>query len=350
MKENKVEFIVPESLNGKRADLIISSLLSDISRSKVKAWIEGGHILVNGLSVSPRKKLLTGENIIVCFQPDAKELQFEPENLDLDIIYKDNDIAVINKPAGLVVHPAEGNWSGTLLNGLLHHFPLNRSLPRAGIVHRLDKDTSGLLVIALNNFSQQELVKQLQNKTVYREYRALVWGDIANPGTINEPIGRHPKNRIKMAVNNINGKNSVTHFEVIENFTYHTYIKCILETGRTHQIRVHLQFNKTPIVGDQIYGYKKIISIKNSSSEHISKVINFGRQALHAKKLGLVHPKTNLKMSWNTKIPNDFMSLLKSASKLNTQQKINIDHNDEQNYENYADSHDDFHNYEIDDD
>ncbi|NDB80747.1 RNA pseudouridine synthase, partial [archaeon] len=188
MAENKVILIVPNFLFGNRADHTISILLKDYSRSRVKQWIEKGFVLVDDKPITPKQKLFTGEKIVVFIQNDEKELQFKPENLDLETIYDDNDIAVINKPSNLVVHPANGNWSGTLLNRILYHYPKNKFLPRAGIVHRLDKDTSGLLVIALNEASQLKLIQQLQAKTVYREYRAIVWGNLTASGTINEPI------------------------------------------------------------------------------------------------------------------------------------------------------------------
>ena len=313
MADNRVELIVTEPYLGNRADQTISCLLPDISRSRIKQWIEQGYILINDELINPNKKVITGDRITVFIQNDDKNLQFLPEDINLDIIYSDNDIAVINKPPGLVVHPADGNWKGTLLNGILKKFPLNKSLPRAGIVHRLDKDTSGLLVIGLNDIAQQKLIYQLQNKSAYREYRAIVWGDIYRSGKINEPIGRHPKNRIKMSVNKINGKDAVTNYEPIENFTYHSYIKCILETGRTHQIRVHMNHNKTPIVGDPMYGYKKIFPFKkNINKDFVDKLLNFPRQALHAKKLGLIHPASNKKMVWDIKLPDDFLDLLET--------------------------------------
>jgi len=310
MAENKVELIVPDSLFGNRADHIVSMLLKDISRSRVKQWIEKGFVLINHKPITPKQKLFTGEKIVVFIQQDDRELQFEPENVELDIIFSDDDIAVLNKPSGLVVHPADGNWTGTLLNRILYHFPENKSLPRAGIVHRLDKDTSGLLVIALNESSQLKLIKQLQEKKVYREYRAIVWGNLSIPGSINEPIGRHPKNRVKMSVNKINGKTAVTNYEPIENFHYHTYVKCILETGRTHQIRVHMQHIGKPIVGDPTYSFKKILPFKNLPKNLIDIITNFPRQALHAKRLGLNHPRTNKEMSWEIKLPDDFSHLL----------------------------------------
>lgn len=340
MADNRVELIVTEPYLGNRADQTISCLLPDISRSRIKQWIEQGYILINDELINPNKKVITGDRITVFIQNDDKNLQFLPEDINFDIIYYDDDIAVINKPPGLVVHPADGNWTGTLLNGILNRFPLNKSLPRAGIVHRLDKDTSGLLVIGLNDIAQQNLIYQLQNKSAYREYRAIVWGDIYRSGKINEPIGRHPKNRIKMSVNKINGKDAVTNYEPIENFTYHSYIKCILETGRTHQIRVHMNHNKTPIVGDPMYGYKKIFPFKkNINKDFVDKLLYFPRQALHAKKLGLIHPTSNKQMVWDIKLPDDFLDLLKtirdysSVNKNNELSGFNQHHFDDKDFD-----------------
>ena len=231
--------------------------------------------------------------------------------MSLDIVYEDDDIFVINKPANLVVHPAAGNWSGTLLNGILYHFPKNSALPRAGIVHRLDKNTTGLMVVAKNEIAQLDLVKQLQSKSVYREYRAIVWGQVmTKSGVINKPIGRHPSVRVKMAVNKINGKDAITHYEVLERFSIHTYLKCILKTGRTHQIRVHMQDNKSPIIGDPTYGLKKIIPTKSMTKDFKNITLKFERQALHAKVLGLIHPKSKKSLRWEVDLPSDMKNLL----------------------------------------
>ena len=310
MTIDKREILVPEHLSGKRLDFVIHELVNDFSRSKIQQWIQQGHVKVNGLIFQPKKKLYGGELLEIFVQKDQEQLQFEAEDVDLDIIYSDDDITIINKPVGMVVHPAAGNWSGTMLNGILKYYPNNRLLPRAGIVHRLDKDTSGLLVIAKNEIAQNNLIKQLQKKSVYREYRAIVWGQIWQNKTIHKPIGRHPRNRLKMAINEINGKDSITHFEVLERFAFHTYLKCNLETGRTHQIRVHMQHNQTPIVGDSIYGFKKIIPSKEFSDNLKNNVLNFNRQALHAIKLGLIHPTTNEEMFWEINLPNDMKNLL----------------------------------------
>lgn len=350
MAQNKVELIVPDFLLGSRADHVVSTLLTEYSRSRIKQWIVKGYVLVGNKTITPKHKLFPGEKIIVYIQPEEKELQYQPEHIGLDIIYSDNDIAVINKPSGLVVHPAEGNWTGTLLNGILDIFPDNKLLPRAGIVHRLDKETSGLLVIALNEISQLNLIKQLQAKTVYREYRSIVCGNIISNGLVDEPIGRHPKNRVKMSVNKINGKPAVTKYEPIEVFQHHTYLKCILETGRTHQIRVHMQHIGNPIVGDPVYGFKKIFPFKGMSKKFIDLVVNFPRQALHAKKLGLVHPTTDKKMSWDIKLPDDFSNLLNimreaplMGKQLDTFAYTSDDYEEILDYENFED-------FDLDDD
>ena len=310
MKNEIREILVPVELSGKRLDSIVHELMGEYSRSKIQQWINDGHVSVNGSVLPSKKKLFGGEHLKIFIQKEYEDLKFEAENINLDIIYSDNDIAIINKPAGMVVHPAAGNWSGTMLNAILNYYPNNRLLPRAGIVHRLDKETSGLLVIAKNEIAQNNLVKQLQKKSVYREYRAIVWGQIWQNKTIHKPIGRHPRNRIKMSINEINGKDSITHFEVLERFAFHTYLKCNLETGRTHQIRVHMQHNLTPIVGDPVYGYKKIIPSKEFSDNLKKNVLNFNRQALHAIKLGLIHPATNKEMFWEISLPNDMKNLL----------------------------------------
>jgi len=334
MKNQIKEILVPEELSGKRLDSIVYELMGDYSRSKIQQWIIDGHITVNGLVLKSKKKLYGGEHLKIIIQKDFEDLKFEAEDIALDIIYSDDDITIINKPVGMVVHPAAGNWSGTMLNAILHYYPNNRLLPRAGIVHRLDKDTSGLLVIAKNEIAQNNLIKQLQKKSVYREYRAIVWGQIWQNKTINKPIGRHPRNRLKMAINEINGKDSITHFEVLERFAFHTYLKCNLETGRTHQIRVHMQHNQTPIVGDPIYGFKKIIPSKEFSDNLKNNVLNFNRQALHAIKLGLVHPITDEEMFWEINLPNDMKNLLQ----LIRQETTELNEKYDMEYEFYDDT------------
>lgn len=310
MTINKKQILIPLELNGLRIDLAVHKLLPEYSRGKIQTLIKDGHITVDGKIIPSKKKVIGGENLIIEIQEDAELKKFKPENIDIDIIYEDKDIFIVNKKPGMVVHPAAGNWGGTLLNAILFHYPKNELLPRAGIVHRLDKETSGLMVVARNEQAQLNLIRQLQNKTVKREYRAIVWGQIWNNGTVNQPIGRHPTNRVRMAVNNIHGKESITHYEVLERFGHHTYLRCNLETGRTHQIRVHMSYIKSPIVGDPAYGMKKIIPLKHLSDELKQEVLNFPRQALHAISLGLIHPSSNEKMRWDIELPDDIKKLL----------------------------------------
>ena len=310
MVSEKKEFKIPIELGGHRIDSAIQFLLPEFSRTRIQKWIKEGYVKVDSLSINPKKKILGGEWIEIQIQPDEQSHQFEPENIPIDIVFEDKYILVINKPSSLVVHPAAGNWSGTLLNGILHHFPSSKTLPRAGIVHRLDKNTTGLMVVAKDELSQQHLVRQLQSKKVKREYRAIVWGQVWKNKIISQPIGRHPRVRVKMAVNKINGKDSITHYEVLERFGMNSYLRCNLETGRTHQIRVHMEFNESPIVGDPIYGLKKIIPTKAMSSNLKTATLEFDRQALHAIGLGLIHPFTNKPMQWVIDLPADMKSLL----------------------------------------
>jgi len=311
MVVNKKKFIAPNNCVGKRADSVIHELMPEYSRAKIQSWIKKGFIKIDLENFTTKKKMIGGELIDIDIQPEEQANQFDPEDIALDIVYDDDDIIVINKPTNMVVHPAAGNWSGTLLNGILYHFPKNAVLPRAGIVHRLDKNTTGLMVIAKNEIAQFNLIKQLQSKSVYREYRAIVWGQVmVKKGVIDKPIGRHPNVRVKMAVNRVNGKEAVTHYEVLERFSIHTYLKCILKTGRTHQIRVHMQDNKSPIVGDSTYGLKKIIPTRSMTENFKNKTLKFERQALHAKALGLVHPMTKKSLKWEVDLPDDMKDLL----------------------------------------
>tara|TARA_B110000008_G_scaffold279512_1_gene326923 strand:- start:2393 stop:3436 length:1044 start_codon:yes stop_codon:yes gene_type:complete len=310
MTSIKKEFIVPNSYSGKRADIVAQDLMPDYSRVRIQRSMKDGLILCDSKKISPKDKLIGGELLCIEIEPQKSENQFNPEEILLDVIYEDDDILVINKPVGLVVHPGAGNWEGTLLNGIIYRYPENKLLARGGIVHRLDKNTSGLMVVAKNEITQLNLVNQLQSKKVYREYRAIVWGQVAGPKIIDEPIGRHPTVRTKMAINHINGKKSVTHYEILEKFGMYSYLKCRLETGRTHQIRVHMMHNFSPIVGDPTYGLKKIISTKDLSKKIRDLTIGFPRQALHASSLGLIHPKTKKDMKWEVELPQDMKELL----------------------------------------
>ncbi|MCB2291966.1 RluA family pseudouridine synthase [Clostridium algoriphilum] len=293
------EFKVNESSVGTRLDVFIANEFENKSRAYIQKIIEGETAAVNGKCRKSNYKLKL-EDIIILQIPDPVELNVKAEDIPLDIIYEDSDVIVINKPQDMVVHPAPGNYSGTLVNALLNHCTdlsgINGVL-RPGIVHRIDKDTSGALVVAKNDIAHNSLAAQLKDHSMTRSYLALVEGIIKDDeGTINEPIGRHPKDRIKMAIVE-SGKKAITHFKVIERFDKYTLVECNLETGRTHQIRVHMAKIGHPLVGDLIYGYKK-------------QSFNLKGQALHAKKLGFIHPTTNQYMEFVSPLPAYFEKLL----------------------------------------
>ena len=288
---------VPASCCGLRLDQALAKLLPEHSRSRIRTWIDAGRVSLAGAAIQATRRLDGGERIVVLPLADPRAAPFAPQSIPLTIVYEDAAIIVIDKPAGLVVHPGSGNWDGTLANALLHHAPELATVPRAGIVHRLDKDTSGLLVVARTITAQTALVRQLQARSVHREYIALATGDIARGGTVDAPIGRHPIKRTSMAVV-ATGKPAVTRYEVRERLGDCTLLACRLETGRTHQIRVHLASLGHPLVGDPAYGRPR------------AKDIVFGRQALHAWKLGLVHPVTLKKVQWEAPLPADFSALL----------------------------------------
>ncbi len=301
--------IAPEHA-GLRLDQALAKLLPAYSRSRIQSWIKDGNVTLAGQVVDTKHKVWGGEQIMVTPQPSPEESAFKPEDIPLNIVYEDAHILVIDKPAGLVVHPAAGNWQGTLLNALLHHYPAIEAVPRAGIVHRLDKETSGLLVVAKTIPAQTSLVRQLQARTVKREYRAIVWGVVHGKGTVNTLIGRNPHDRTKMAVVKHFGKTAITHYEALETFSHHSYVRCLLETGRTHQIRVHMQSIKAPLVGDPVYGHKMNQPGMRLTEALASAVNNFGRQALHAARLGLIHPETGEAMQWQSELPADMKALL----------------------------------------
>lgn len=290
---------------GERLDKVLAKILSQYSRSRIQQWMAGGHVTIDGVVAQTRTTVYGDETVIIAPQASEDTSAFSPENIPLDIIFEDNDIIVINKPAGLVVHPAAGNWSGTMLNGLLHHHPALKGVPRAGIVHRLDKDTSGLLVVAKTLEAHTHLTIQLQERTVKREYLALVWGKPVIRGRIDGAISRHQRDRLKMAVSqSLRAKRALTHFERIETSKIDRHpvslVRCRLETGRTHQIRVHMEHIGCPLVGDATYGKK-----------HLSGF--FPRQALHAKRLGLIHPESGEYLEWGSELPEDFAALLAQA-------------------------------------
>ncbi len=299
--------VVPPELAGKRLDQALAILLSDYSRARLQQWIRDGRVRVNANQLRPRDRVRSGDFIEVEPGQDV-ETEWSAEAIPLDLVYEDEEILVINKPAGLVVHPAAGNREGTLLNALLHYAPDLRHIPRAGIVHRLDKDTSGLLVIARTLRAQNSLVSQLQARAFEREYRAVVTGVMPAGGSVEAPIGRHPVHRTRMAVV-AGGKPAVTHYRVLERFRAHTLLSVKLETGRTHQIRVHMAHIHSPILGDPVYAGR--LRLPPACDDSLRKVLlDFHRQALHAYRLGIVHPASGEQIQWEQPVPNDFRVLL----------------------------------------
>ena len=299
--------IIPERMTGDRLDVALSEMLPDYSRSKITAWIKSGDALINNKAFKPKDKV-NGSQVVMLSLNKKQNNDWSAENIALNIVFEDEDIIIINKPFGLVTHPGAGNWNGTLANALLYYDPELSKLDRAGIVHRLDKNTSGLMVIARNEKSQKYLVEQLQSHSVVREYSAIVYGHMISGGSVNDPIGRDPKDRIKQAVSS-NGKDATTHYRVIDRFKSHTHVKAILETGRTHQIRVHLSHIGYPLLGDPMYGGR--VRFPKKASEILKEsLLGFKRQALHSKKLTLSHPSTGELMSWKAPLPDDMLELL----------------------------------------
>lgn len=304
------KIIADEEAENTRLDVFLSKIFEDKSRSYIQKLIEGSHILVND-KVKKSNYKLNSNDIITVELPEVQELVVEAENIPLDIMYEDEDVVVINKPQGIVVHPAPGNYKGTLVNALLYHCEdlsgIN-GVARPGIVHRIDKDTSGILVIAKNDKAHNKLSEQLKNHSMTREYIALVEGRIKQEtGVVDKPIGRNPKDRLKMGIVS-GGKRAITHYEVLERYEKNTLIKCILETGRTHQIRLHMSHIGYPIVGDLVYGIKK-------------QKFNLKGQMLHAKKLGFIHPSTGEYMEFESPLPEHFTHILDLLS--NKENKIN---------------------------
>ena len=313
---------VPVELGGKRFDQIAAELFPDYSRARLQQWIKSGELTVDGAARQVKDKLMAGARLALHAQLQPID-EWQAEAIELDIVYEDDDLLVIDKPAGLVVHPAAGHAQGTLLNALLHHLPSLNTIPRAGIVHRLDKDTTGLMVVAKNLTAQANLVEQLQARSVHREYDAIVAGVLVSGGTVNAPIGRHPHDRKRQAVfdkqrgvdkervqhGGGNIKEAITHYRVVQRFRAHTHIRCLLETGRTHQIRVHMAHIKHPLLGDPVYGGRfKIPSSMQAQTVEFLRA--FPRQALHARKLELLHPRSGDLLQWQCSLPADMQELL----------------------------------------
>ncbi|WP_404375872.1 23S rRNA pseudouridine(1911/1915/1917) synthase RluD [Vreelandella aquamarina] len=298
---------VPASLAGARLDQAAAELFSDYSRERLKAWINAGELTVDGAKVKPKAKL-HGDEVLALNATIEEDTRFEPQDIALDIVYEDEAVIVINKAAGMVVHPAAGNPDGTLLNALLHHHPALAEVPRAGIVHRLDKDTTGLMMVAKTLPAQTTLVEQLQARTVSRQYDAVVIGKPVAGSTIDAPIGRHPKDRKRQAVT-ASGKPAVTHFRVVERFRAHTHVRCQLETGRTHQIRVHMAHARYPLIGDPLYSGRA--KLPPGASGPLKEILReFPRQALHARKLSFVHPVSGETLTFQADLPDDLLMLL----------------------------------------
>ncbi|PRH45976.1 RluA family pseudouridine synthase [Burkholderia multivorans] len=303
---------VPASLAGERLDKALAQLFPEFSRSRLQSWIDAQRVRVDGAPAKIRQPVPLGATIELVPDLLPEQLAFTPEPVPLDIVYEDDALVVINKPAGLVVHPAAGNWSGTILNGLLHRYgDAAAGLPRAGIVHRLDKETSGLMVVARTLAAQTDLVRQLQARTVKRRYFALVWGAMPDEGTIDAPIGRDPRERTRMAVvTGASGKPARTHFRTVDTCLWQrqpvSAIQCDLETGRTHQIRVHCSHVGHPLIGDPVYGRAR-------GKRSVAPLPGgFARQALHAWRLGLVHPVTGSAMQWRCPLPDDMTALVEA--------------------------------------
>jgi 23S rRNA pseudouridine1911/1915/1917 synthase len=297
----EVRITIPTELAGLRLDQALAKLLPEESRSRLAKLIEEGHVRVDGEEARAKRKMKSGESVEVALAPRVEESAYRAEAIALDVLHEDADVLVLDKPAGLVVHPGSGNWAGTMLNALLHRVPALERLARAGIVHRLDKDTSGLLVVAKNEPAQLSLVRQLQARSVKRTYLALARGRIAAPGKVDAPIGRHPVHRTRMAVV-AGGKDAITHYRVRESLPSHTLLECDLETGRTHQIRVHLASIGHPLEGDPVYA-------KRGERQAL------GRQALHAWKLAFLHPRTGTPQAFEAPLPADFRALLEALRK-----------------------------------
>ncbi len=303
----RIALHIPADMKGLRADHALAILLPDHSRSTIQNWMRSDHVCIGGRPVKPSEKLSGLESVDISIPP-TETVEWEAESIPLDILYEDRELFIIHKPAGLVVHPGAGNPAGTLLNGLLNVDDTLRQLPRAGIVHRLDKDTSGLMVVARTEPARQNLIRQLAARSVRRDYLAVSTGVPVSGTTLTEPIARHPTDRRRMSVSS-RGKPAITHVRVLAKYRAHSLLGARLETGRTHQIRVHLAWWGYPLVGDPVYGGR--MRLPRESNEELHRVLqNFRRQALHATALSLIHPATGMRMSWKQSPPEDFGNLI----------------------------------------
>lgn len=310
-QESKLSTNIPPGLAGQRLDQALPALFADITRSRLQQWIEDGRVTLNGRTPRKRDKVKAGDTVEIAIPPPV-ESGWRAQALPLEIVHEDSELIVLIKPAGLVVHPGAGNPEGTLLNALIAHAPKLAQLPRAGIVHRLDKDTSGLLVVAKTEHARQNLIEQLQEHGVEREYLTIVNGVMVAGGTVEAPIGRHRTRRTRMAVSE-RGKPAVSHYRVMKKYRAHTLVQVNLESGRTHQIRVHMAHLHYPVVGDPVYGGR--LKIPAGASENLKEVLRgFKRQALHALKLSLVHPKTGRRVQWATSVPGDMSELMEALA------------------------------------
>lgn len=309
--------IVEPEQNGKRLDVVLAELFTDYSRTRIKDWILAGNVsLDDKICTLPKEKVMEGQSVQIQGEV-SEDTRWEPQDIPLNIPYEDEHILVIDKPAGLVVHPGAGTPDGTVLNALLHHAPSLADVPRAGIVHRLDKDTTGLMVVAKTIPAQIRLVYALQQRKITREYEAIAFGHMTGGGSVEEPIGRHPTQRTMMAVNPM-GKPAVTHYRVAERFRAHTRLRLRLETGRTHQIRVHMAYINHPLVGDPVYG-GRLRPVRSASPELSEFLKGFRRQALHATMLRLKHPITGEEMEWHSPTPDDMLQLI-AALRVDTEE------------------------------
>ena len=299
---------VPDALAGRRFDAVLAELFPEYSRSRLSAWVKSGDVLLDGATVRPREAVRAGQEVVLTATLEP-QVSAGPEDIPLSVLYEDAEVLVIDKPAGLVVHPGAGNHTGTLVNALLFRDPAIAAVPRAGIVHRLDKDTSGVMVVARTLQAQAALVAQLSAREVHRQYLAVVVGALVSGGTVAAPIDRHPRDRLRMAVRD-DGREATTHYRLQERFRAHTALECRLETGRTHQIRVHMAHLRHPIVGDPLYGGPLKLP-RGASDELAAALRGFKRQALHAQVLEFVHPATGEPVRCEAPLPDDLQALLR---------------------------------------